>query len=78
MPVRSLPEALYSADQTRELDRLAGEAGLSGEELMERAGRAAFDVLLSRWPDVSLWAVAGEVEAEVGTAAAAGVTLPAV
>ena len=52
MPVRSLPEALYSADQTRELDRLAGEAGLSGEELMERAGRAAFAVLLSRWPDV--------------------------
>ena len=57
MPVRSLPEALYSADQTRELDRLAGEAGLSGEELMERAGRAAFDVLLSRWPDVSRPAV---------------------
>ena len=45
MPVRSLPEALYSADQTRELDRLAGEAGLSGEELMERAGRAAFDAV---------------------------------
>jgi hypothetical protein len=35
-------------------------------------------VLRTRWPDVSLWAVAGEVEAEVGTAAAAGVTLPAV
>ncbi|MEP5050305.1 MAG: NAD(P)H-hydrate epimerase, partial [Alloalcanivorax venustensis] len=57
MPVRSLPEALYSADQTRELDRLAGEAGLSGEELMERAGRAAFDVLLSRWPAASRPAV---------------------
>lgn len=57
MPVRSLPEALYSADQTRELDRLAGEAGLSGEELMERAGRAAFELLLSRWPSVSRPAV---------------------
>ena len=40
-----------------ELDRLAGEAGLSGEELMERAGRAAFDVLLSRWPAASRPAV---------------------
>ena len=30
MLIRSLPEALYTADQTRELDRLAGEAGLSG------------------------------------------------
>jgi len=57
MPVRSLPEALYSADQTRELDRLAGEAGLSGEELMERAGRAAFALLLSRWPRVARPAV---------------------
>ena len=57
MPVRSLPEALYSADQTRELDRLAGAAGLSGEELMERAGRAAFELLLSRWPAASRPAV---------------------
>jgi ADP-dependent NAD(P)H-hydrate dehydratase / NAD(P)H-hydrate epimerase len=57
MPVRSLPEALYSADQTRELDRLAGEAGLPGEELMERAGRAAFELLLSRWPATSRPAV---------------------
>ena len=57
MPLRSLPEALYSADQTRELDRQAGAAGLSGEELMERAGHAAFELMLSRWPDVSRPAV---------------------
>jgi len=42
------------------------------------AGPKVLAVLRTRWPDVSLWAVAGEVEAEVGTAAAAGVTLPAV
>jgi NAD(P)H-hydrate epimerase len=57
MPLRSLPEALYSAEQTRELDRQAGAAGLSGEELMERAGHAAFELMLSRWPDVSRPAV---------------------
>lgn len=48
-----LPDRLYSAAQTRELDRLAGEAGLSGEELMERAGRAAFELMLQRWPRVT-------------------------
>ncbi|MFP1677789.1 NAD(P)H-hydrate dehydratase [Alloalcanivorax sp. C16-2] len=53
MPLRSLPDRLYSAAQTRELDRLAGDAGLSGEELMERAGRAAFELLVQRWPGLS-------------------------
>lgn len=53
MSVRSLPDRLYSAAQTRELDRLAGEAGLSGEQLMERAGRAAFELLVQRWPGVT-------------------------
>ncbi|ASK35432.1 NAD(P)H-hydrate dehydratase [Alloalcanivorax mobilis] len=52
MPTRVLPDRLYSAEQTRELDRLAGEAGLSGEQLMERAGQAAFDLMLQRWPGV--------------------------
>lgn len=48
-----LPGRLYSAAQTRDLDRLAGEAGLDGEVLMERAGQAVFDLLLQRWPRVS-------------------------
>lgn len=48
-----LPDRLYTAAQTRELDRLAGEAGLSGEELMERAGRAAFELMVQRWPRVA-------------------------
>ena len=53
MPTIELPGRLYTASQTRELDRLAGAAGLSGEELMERAGRAAFALLVQRWPRVT-------------------------
>ncbi len=47
-----LPYALYRAAQVRELDRIAiDELGLPGEELMERAGAAAFARLRERWPD---------------------------
>jgi hydroxyethylthiazole kinase-like uncharacterized protein yjeF len=47
-----LPHALYRAEQVRELDRTAIEDhGIPGAELMERAGRAAFDLLRRRWPD---------------------------
>ena len=53
MPTIELPNRLYTAAQTRELDRLAGAAGLSGEELMERAGYAAFSLLVQRWPRVT-------------------------
>jgi NAD(P)H-hydrate epimerase len=43
---------LYTAAQTRELDRIAiEEHGITGIRLMSRAGRAAFDRLLARWPD---------------------------
>ena len=43
---------LYTAAQTRELDRIAiEEHGISGIRLMTRAGRAAFDLLQARWPD---------------------------
>lgn len=45
-----LPVELYSAAQTRELDRLAIESGVTGIALMKRAGRAAFEVLLNEWP----------------------------
>lgn len=47
---RPLPRALYTAAQTRELDRLAIAGGIPGAELMERAGRAAFDLVRERWP----------------------------
>lgn len=48
----SSPAALYTAAECRELDRLAiEEHGLSGFELMQRAGWAAFRELLDAWPD---------------------------
>ncbi|MEM8548209.1 MAG: NAD(P)H-hydrate epimerase, partial [Pseudomonadota bacterium] len=44
-------EPLYTAEQTRALDHLAIEAhGIPGIRLMDRAARAAFDVLLECWP----------------------------
>lgn len=47
-----LPRALYTAEQTREFDRLAIERfGIAGETLMERAGAAACRHLRSRWPE---------------------------
>lgn len=46
-----LPEALYTAAQARELDRLAiEEHGIPGATLMQRAGVAALELLRVRWP----------------------------
>lgn len=45
-----LPRSLYTAAQTRELDRRAIASGLSGYTLMTRAGQAAFHLLRERWP----------------------------
>ncbi|MFP4061161.1 MAG: NAD(P)H-hydrate dehydratase [Halochromatium sp.] len=46
-----LPRALYRAAQVRALDQAAIEqAGITAEQLMERAGAAAFSVLRARWP----------------------------
>jgi len=53
-----LPRALYTAEQVRGFDRLAIERfGVPGLELMERAGRAAFDLLRRRWPQAGRLAV---------------------
>lgn len=46
----SLPRSLYTAAQTRELDRRAIRSGLPGYALMSRAGQAAFQLLRERWP----------------------------
>ncbi|MDH5599722.1 MAG: NAD(P)H-hydrate dehydratase [Gammaproteobacteria bacterium] len=47
-----LPNNLYTAEQTRELDRITiEEFEVSGTVLMERAGTAAFDTLKEHWPD---------------------------
>lgn len=53
----TLSKALYTAAQTRELDRLAIAAGTPGAELMARAGQAAFDTLCERWPEARQIAV---------------------
>jgi len=46
-----MSQTLFTAAQTRELDRLAiEESGIPGFELMCRAGDAAFASLLTRWP----------------------------
>ncbi|MFP4334423.1 MAG: NAD(P)H-hydrate dehydratase [Wenzhouxiangella sp.] len=43
---------LYRAGQVQALDRLAIEGhGIAGYELMQRAGRAAFQALRARWPE---------------------------
>ncbi|MBN0989167.1 NAD(P)H-hydrate dehydratase [Amphritea pacifica] len=47
-----LPASLYTAKQTRALDRTAIASGVPGFKLMQRAGHAAFDRLRQRWPDV--------------------------
>jgi len=47
----SQPDSLYSADQARELDRLAmADFGLKDGVLMERAGLVAFRLLRFCWP----------------------------
>jgi len=47
----NLPEALYSANQVRELDRMAiAEHGIPGHVLMQRAGAAAFLLLRPHFP----------------------------
>ncbi len=49
--MRRLPNALYTADEVRELDRLAiEEFAIPGATLMEYAGKAAFDAIREKWP----------------------------
>jgi len=46
-----LPSAIYSAEQSRQLDRIASEQfAIPGITLMKRAGRAAWQTLLTAWP----------------------------
>jgi ADP-dependent NAD(P)H-hydrate dehydratase / NAD(P)H-hydrate epimerase len=46
-----LPKSVYTAAQVRAFDRIAiDEYKIPGIQLMKRAGKAAFDYLLQRWP----------------------------
>lgn len=50
--MQTLPDALYTADQVRELDRRAIEdQGIDGYDLMTRAGSVAFGVIRRTWPE---------------------------
>jgi len=56
--MNNLPHDLYTADQSRELDRIAiEELGISGSILMERAGEAAYRLLAQTWPEAKRVAV---------------------
>lgn len=48
-----MTQPLYSAEQSRELDRRAVAAGTPGYTLMQRAGDAAFRYLRDHWPDAT-------------------------
>ncbi len=51
VPGSELPQNLYTASAVRELDRAAiQQKNIAGLELMERAGKAAFNALRNRWP----------------------------
>ena len=53
MNKKMLPDKLYTAEQVRALDRAAIETiPVDGFDLMKKAGRAAFRVLLRHWPGV--------------------------
>lgn len=47
---RAIHQRLYTAGQTRELDRLAVAGGIAGFELMQRAGAALLRVVQEHWP----------------------------
>ncbi len=47
----TLPRRLYSTARLRELESLAERRGITGPELMERAGQAAWQLLQALWPE---------------------------
>jgi len=50
--MEQLSQTIYTAAQVKELDRYASESfSISGNVLIERAGEAAFQLLLSQWPN---------------------------
>lgn len=50
--MEQLSQNIYTAEQVKELDRYAMEAfSISGNVLIERAGEAAFKLLVKQWPN---------------------------
>ena len=78
--MQKLPVTLYRTAQVRELDRIAiQDLGISGFELMSRAGAAVFQCIRKQWPDAQSIAVfcgsgnnAGDGYIIAGLALAAG------
>jgi NAD(P)H-hydrate epimerase len=58
MPTTDPQAALYTTAQVRAFDRAAIDGGIAGVELMERAARAALEVLRRRWPQAQTVCVA--------------------
>lgn len=53
-----IPKELYSSIQVRNMDRIAIENySITGYDLMQRAGQAAFELLISSWPQAKHIAV---------------------
>src|SRR3954468_1690960 len=50
MKITAATSALYTTSQVYALDAAAIASGIPGIQLMKRAGRAAFDLLLERYP----------------------------
>lgn len=56
--MNSLNKPIYQTQQIREAEQLAeNRFAIAGQELMRRAGQAAFDFLLKRWPRAKKLAV---------------------
>jgi NAD(P)H-hydrate epimerase len=54
----SLPAEIYSVESVRNIDSVAiNDAGIGGYTLMTRAGAAALDAILLRYPDAKRWQV---------------------
>lgn len=49
--MQAIKKPIYQAQQIREIERLAAERfGVTSQLMMQRAGKAALDFLLKRWP----------------------------
>lgn len=56
--MRAIKTPIYQTEEIRELERIAQERfGISGQVLMQRAGQAAFDFLMKRWPQTQKIAI---------------------